>query len=149
MISNRGITAVQLATGKTLWDEPLGEARENGLFGMPSMLPFAIGTPNNGGALITAGGLVFIAAATDNLIRAIDIDTGKVRWQDKLSAGGQATPMAFEANGREYIGFMARTSLHGDPGGRLRSGLRIATIGLAAGRQIEQLLRLGAIADDI
>ena len=102
-----GITAIELATGKTIWDEPLGEARANGPFGIPSMLPLSIGTPNNGGALITAGGLVFIAAATDNLIRAIDIDTGKVLWKDKLPAGGQATPMAFEENGREYIGFMA------------------------------------------
>lgn len=38
------------------------------------MLPIAIGAPNNGGAVVTAGGLVFIAAATDNLVRAIDID---------------------------------------------------------------------------
>lgn len=102
-----GITAIDLASGKTLWDEPLGEARENGPWGIPSKLPLTIGTPNNGGPLITAGGLIFIAAATDNLIRAIDIDTGKVLWEDKLPAGGQATPMAFEANGREYIGFMA------------------------------------------
>ena len=102
-----GITAIELATGKTIWDEPLGEARANGPFGIPSLLPLTIGTPNNGGALITAGGLVFIAAATDNLIRAIDIDTGKVLWKDTLPAGGQATPMAFEENGREYIGFMA------------------------------------------
>jgi quinoprotein glucose dehydrogenase len=102
-----GIAAIELATGKTLWDEPLGEARADGPFGIPSMLPIAIGTPNNGGALITAGGLVFIAAATDNLIRAIDIETGKVLWSDTLPAGGQATPMAFEANGREFIGFMA------------------------------------------
>jgi quinoprotein glucose dehydrogenase len=102
-----GITAIDLATGKTLWDEPLGEARENGPFGIPSMLPIKIGTPNNGGAVVTASGLVFIAAATDNLIRAIDIATGKVLWQQKLPAGGQANPMAFEANGREFIGFMA------------------------------------------
>jgi quinoprotein glucose dehydrogenase len=102
-----GITAIDLATGKTLWDVPLGEARENGPFGLPSMLPITIGTPNNGGPLITAGGLIFIAAATDNLIRAIDIQTGKVVWKDQLPAGGQATPMAYEENGREYIGFMA------------------------------------------
>jgi quinoprotein glucose dehydrogenase len=102
-----GITAINLATGKTIWDKPLGEALENGPWGIPSKLPIAIGTPNNGGALVTAGGLIFIAAATDNLIRAIDVDTGKVVWQDKLPAGGQATPMAFEQNGREYIGFMA------------------------------------------
>jgi quinoprotein glucose dehydrogenase len=102
-----GIRAIDLATGRTLWDEPLGEARANGPFGGPSMLPIKIGTPNNGGPLVTRGGLIFIAAATDNLIRAIDIRTGKVLWTDKLPAGGQATPMAFKANGREFIGFMA------------------------------------------
>jgi quinoprotein glucose dehydrogenase len=102
-----GIRAIDLKTGKTIWDRPLGEARANGPWGIPSLLPISIGTPNNGGPLITAGGLIFVAAATDNLIRAIDIKTGKVLWQDTLPAGGQATPMAFKANGREYIGFMA------------------------------------------
>lgn len=102
-----GIRAIDLATGKPLWDEPLGEARRNGPFGVPSMLPIAIGTPNNGGALVTAGGLIFIAAATDDLLRAIDIDTGKVLWEDPLPAGGQATPMTFEAGGHQYLGFMA------------------------------------------
>jgi quinoprotein glucose dehydrogenase len=102
-----GIRAIALSTGKTIWDTPLGEARENGPFGIPSGLPFDIGTPNNGGAVVTASGLIFIAAATDNLIRAIDIRTGKVLWSDRLPAGGQATPMTFEADGRQYIGFMA------------------------------------------
>jgi quinoprotein glucose dehydrogenase len=102
-----GIRAIDLKTGKTLWDEPLGEARENGPFGIPSMLPITIGTPNNGGPLVTAGGLIFVAATTDNLIRAIDIKTGKELWQDKLPAGGQATPMTYEVDGRQYIGFMA------------------------------------------
>jgi quinoprotein glucose dehydrogenase len=70
------------------------------------MLPLMIGTPNNGGAVVTAGGLVFIAAATDNLIRAIDLDTGKVLWQDVLPAGGQATPMTYEVEGRQYLVIM-------------------------------------------
>ncbi len=102
-----GIRAIDLATGKTLWDEPLGEARANGPFGIASELPISIGTPNNGGPLVTAGGLIFIAAATDNLIRAIDIKTGKVLWKDTLPAGGQATPMTFEVDGKQFIGFMA------------------------------------------
>jgi quinoprotein glucose dehydrogenase len=101
------IAAIDLATGKTLWEKPLGEARANGPFRIPTMLPIDIGTPNNGGAVITASGLIFIAAATDNLIRAIDISTGKVLWKDTLPAGGQANPMVYEANGREFIGFMA------------------------------------------
>ena len=71
------------------------------------MLPIEIGTPNNGGAVITAGGLVFIAAATDDLIRAIDIDTGETLWSDVLPAGGQATPMVYAIDGREYLVIMA------------------------------------------
>jgi quinoprotein glucose dehydrogenase len=102
-----GIRAIDLDTGKQLWDRPLGTARRNGPFGIPSMLPFNIGTPNNGGAVITAGGLVFIAAATDNLIRAIDIHTGKTLWQDILPAGGQATPMTYEHEGKQYVVIMA------------------------------------------
>ncbi len=98
-----GIRAIELATGKTLWDRPFGTARTNGPFGIPSHLPLSIGTPNNGGSVVTAGGLVFIAAATDNLIRAIDIRTGRTVWQDVLPAGGQATPMTYETGGRQYV----------------------------------------------
>ncbi|WP_347339821.1 hypothetical protein [Bradyrhizobium aeschynomenes] len=50
---------------------------------------------------------MFIAAATDNLIRAIDIRTGKTVWSDTLPAGGQATPMTYEADGRQYLVIMA------------------------------------------
>ncbi|WP_247658064.1 membrane-bound PQQ-dependent dehydrogenase, glucose/quinate/shikimate family [Aquabacter sp. L1I39] len=101
-----GIRAIDLATGETLWDRPLGQALKNGPFGIPSMLPVTIGTPNNGGAVVTAGGLIFIAAATDDLIRAIDMETGKTVWQDKLPAGGQATPMTYEVDGRQYVVIM-------------------------------------------
>ncbi|HYD73053.1 MAG TPA: membrane-bound PQQ-dependent dehydrogenase, glucose/quinate/shikimate family [Candidatus Binatia bacterium] len=102
-----GIRAIDLRTGRTIWDRPFGTARRNGPWGIPSMLPLNIGTPNNGGAAITAGGLIFIAAATDNLFRAIDIQTGETVWQDVLPAGGQANPMVYEANGRQYVVVMA------------------------------------------
>ncbi len=102
-----GISAIDFATGRTLWDRPLGTARNNGPFGIPSMLPPDIGTPNNGGAVITAGGLIFIAAATDDLFRAIDITTGETVWQVVLPAGGQSSPFAFEVGGRQFIGIMA------------------------------------------
>jgi len=98
-----GIRAIDIATGKTIWDRPIGTARTNGPFGIPSMLPVTIGTPNNGGAVVTASGLIFVAAATDNLIRAIDLATGKTLWSDVLPAGGQATPMTYEANGKQYL----------------------------------------------
>lgn len=102
-----GLRAIDIATGKTLWDRAFGTARTNGPFGIPSMLPMTIGTPNNGGAVVTASGLIFIAAATDNLIRAVDLATGKTLWTHELPAGGQATPMVYEANGREYVVIVA------------------------------------------
>jgi quinoprotein glucose dehydrogenase len=98
-----GIRAIDIASGRTLWDHPFGTARKNGPFKMPTYLPFTIGTPNNGGPLTTASGLIFIAAATDDLIRAIDEGTGKTLWSVPLPAGGQATPMIYEQNGREYL----------------------------------------------
>jgi len=98
-----GIRAIDMATGKTIWDRPFGEARTNGPFGIPSMLPVSIGTPNNGGSVVTAGGLIFVAASTDNLIRAIDLKTGKTLWKAVLPAGGQATPIVYEAKGKQYL----------------------------------------------
>jgi quinoprotein glucose dehydrogenase len=50
---------------------------------------------------------VFIAASTDNLIRAIDLATGETVWTDALPAGGQATPMTYEAGGRQFVAIMA------------------------------------------
>ncbi len=102
-----GIRTIDIATGEALWDRPFGTARKNGPFGIPSYLPFDIGTPNNGGSVVTASGLIFIAAATDDLFRAIDIETGETLWQTALPAGGQANPFMFEANGRQFVGLMA------------------------------------------
>lgn len=98
-----GIAAIDLNTRETLWDRPFGSARKNGPFGIPSMLPVDIGTPNNGGGVLTASGLFFIAAATDDLLRAVDIETGEEVWQVELPAGGQATPMTYEAEGRQIV----------------------------------------------
>lgn len=101
-----GIRAISADTGETVWDRGLGTARRNGPFGIPSGLPLTIGTPNNGGPITTAGGLVFIAATTDNLIRAIDLETGKTLWQDELPAGGQATPITYSVEGQQYLVLM-------------------------------------------
>jgi quinoprotein glucose dehydrogenase len=102
-----GIRAIDLATGKTLWDRTLGSAERNGPWGIPSKLPFEIGTPNNGGPVTTASGLIFVAATTDDKIRAIDMKTGKTVWSDTLPAGGQAAPMIYEAGGKQYVVIMA------------------------------------------
>ena len=75
---------------------------------MATFIPLEIGNPNNGGPVVTAGGLmIFIAAATDDLIKALDIETGEIVWSDVLPAGGQATPIVYEQDGREYPLIMA------------------------------------------
>ncbi len=63
------------------------------------------GTPNLGGAIVTAGGLVFVAATLDSRIRAFDIETGRQLWEAKLPAGGQATPMTYRlrGDGKQYL----------------------------------------------
>ncbi len=102
-----GIRAIDLATGATLWDQPFGSARNNGPFGIPSRLPFTIGTPNNAGPILTASGVMFIAATTDDVLRAYDIETGEILWEDVLPAGGQATPITYEHDGRQFVVMMA------------------------------------------
>lgn len=98
-----GIAAIDLETREVIWDRPFGTARKNGPFGIPSMLPFDIGTPNNGGGVITASGLFFIGAATDDLFRAIDVETGERLWETELPAGGQASPMTYEVDGKQIV----------------------------------------------
>ena len=101
------IRALDMTTGKTIWDRPFGSARANGPWGIKLGLPWTIGTPNNGGSVVTAGGLIFVAATTDNLIHAIDLKTGKELWHDTLPGGGQANVMTYSAGGRQYVVVMA------------------------------------------
>jgi quinoprotein glucose dehydrogenase len=54
---------------------------------------------------VTAGGLVFIAAAMDNFLRAFDVETGRELAKWELPAGGQATPMTYRAGkkGKQFV----------------------------------------------
>jgi quinoprotein glucose dehydrogenase len=62
------------------------------------------GTPNLGGAIATAGGVVFIAGSSDARFRAFDSGTGRVLWEDKLEASGHATPMTYRGrDGKQYV----------------------------------------------
>ncbi|HJU73127.1 MAG TPA: pyrroloquinoline quinone-dependent dehydrogenase [Gemmatimonadaceae bacterium] len=94
------LVAINLRTGQRLWDVPLGAppARE----GAPAP-PAAWGSPNLGGPIVTASGLVFVAATLDRAIHAHDIDSGKELWRAPLPASGKATPMTYEAAGRQFI----------------------------------------------
>ena len=97
------LTAVSLKSGETLWDVPLGTSEGLEKIGIPA-LPPDTGMANLGGAITTAGGLVFIGATLDAYLRAFDVETGKELWKFKLPAGGKATPMTYLGkDGRQYV----------------------------------------------
>jgi quinoprotein glucose dehydrogenase len=58
-----------------------------------------------GGSIVTAGGVIFVAAAMDDYLRAFDLATGEELWKGRLPAGGQATPMTYRLreNGRQFV----------------------------------------------
>ncbi|WP_411280496.1 pyrroloquinoline quinone-dependent dehydrogenase [Gemmatimonas sp.] len=90
------LVAMDIANGRISWDIPLGNM-------VPGATP-ATGSPNLGGPIATAGGLVFIAATLDRQFRAFDAETGRELWSTVLPAGGKATPMTYVgADGRQYV----------------------------------------------
>jgi quinoprotein glucose dehydrogenase len=78
------LVAVNLRTGGRFWEAPLD-------------------TPNLGGPIATAGRLVFMAGTLDRMMRGFDLDTGKELWKAPIPAGGRATPMTYEAGGRQFV----------------------------------------------
>ena len=106
------LNAIDLNTGDYLWRVPLGEFPELSKKGIP-----ITGTDNYGGPVVTAGGLVFIGATRDERIRAFDKKTGKVVWEYQLPAGGYATPISYEVEGKQYIAIAAGGARGGKPGG--------------------------------
>ena len=92
------LTAIDLNTGKHLWQNTLGEFKELTAKGIAPT-----GTENYGGPVITAGGILFIAATKDGMFRAFDKKTGKLLWQTELPAAGFATPSTYEVNGKQYV----------------------------------------------
>ncbi len=87
------LVALDLNAGKIRWETPLGSIAP----GAPA------GSPNLGGPMVTAGGLVFTAAAIDTYVRAFDVETGKEVWKAELPASAQATPMTYSAGGKQYL----------------------------------------------
>ena len=94
-----GLTAVDLSSGTIVWDVTLGSLEE----WLPIPLPLNLGVPGMGGPIITAGGLIFIAATFDRNFRAFDIKNGEELWRYKLPAGSQTTPITYSVDGRQYI----------------------------------------------
>lgn len=100
------LAAIDLAHGKIVWRKTLG-----------STTGIELGLPNFGGPIVTAGGLIFISATMDDMLRAFDVANGELLWEWELPAGGQATPMTYELNGRQYVLIYA--------GGHSKAGTRL------------------------
>ncbi|WP_343056665.1 membrane-bound PQQ-dependent dehydrogenase, glucose/quinate/shikimate family [Sphingobium subterraneum] len=99
------ITAVDIQTGAVRWERPLGTARDSGPFGLRLGLPLPMGVPTNSGAMMTAGGLVFVAATQERTIRALSLANGRTLWSARLPAGGQSVPMTYRSpkSGRQFV----------------------------------------------
>ena len=96
------LTAVNLVTGDFVWRVPLGE--------YPDLVAKGIrntGTLNFGGPVVTAGGIVFIAATADEKFRAFESHSGRILWETQLPAGGYATPSVYMLDGKEYVAIAA------------------------------------------
>jgi quinoprotein glucose dehydrogenase len=96
------LTAIDLNRGEIRWQETLGEFAQLTARGVRKT-----GTPNLGGSIVTAGGLVFIGGTMDEMFRAFDSDSGRVLWEHKLPFGGYAAPCTYSVNGRQFVAIAA------------------------------------------
>lgn len=88
------VTAIDLASGRVAWERPFGDLG----------LGAETGAPFVGGPIVTAGGLMFMAASFDGHIRALALEDGREVWKARLPAAGIATPMTYRGDdGRQYV----------------------------------------------
>jgi quinoprotein glucose dehydrogenase len=116
------LTAVDLATGKMLWDVPLGTTREQAPFPVWLIPAWSdLGAPNMGGSVVTGSGLVFIGATTDRYLRAFDAESGAELWKYRLPYTGNATPMSYRLreDGRQFVVIAAGGHAWSPPGDAL------------------------------
>ncbi len=97
------ISALDLKTNEVVWKKRIGTPQDSLPFPMPVKLPFTMGMPMLGGPISTAGNVLFIGATADNYLRAYNMSNGEKLWEARLPAGGQATPMTYEVNGKQYV----------------------------------------------
>jgi quinoprotein glucose dehydrogenase len=94
------LSAVDLVSGRIAWQVPLGSIAEF-TKGDPNTPP---GSINTGGAIVTAGGLVFVAGTVDKRIHAFDVENGREVWSAELPASAHAMPMTYRgADGKQYV----------------------------------------------
>jgi len=93
------LNAIDLNSGEYVWKIPFGEYPELAEQGVKNT-----GTENYGGPIVTAGGLVFIGATNfDKKFRAFDKDTGKLLWESMMVNSGNATPITYQVNGKQFV----------------------------------------------
>jgi glucose dehydrogenase len=92
------LMAVNAGSGDIAWRVPLGTSDELEAKGIHNTGAFG-----QGGPIVTAGGLVFIAGTIDKRFRAFDSHSGKLLWEMKLDAEGHTSPMTYAVNGKQYV----------------------------------------------
>jgi quinoprotein glucose dehydrogenase len=96
------LTALDLNTGRKVWQVPFGEAPGLGPNGTSVR-----GLLNFGGVAATAGGLLFATGTSDNKLRAYDAATGAELWSYQLPAAGSTFPTIYSVNGTQYVAVVA------------------------------------------
>jgi quinate dehydrogenase (quinone) len=99
------ISAIDLATRKVVWSQPLCTLQDSGPLGLAMHLQIPVGLPAIGGPITTASGLVFMAGTQDHYIRALDVRTGRELWKGRLPVGAETTPMTYISprSGRQFV----------------------------------------------
>src|SRR5207248_2240516 len=155
------LVAVNLDSGDVVWEVPFGRVQK--FASIPGSDRW--GSPNLGGSLVTAGGLVFAGGALDQRLHAFDEQTGAEIWSVELPAGVHAAPMTYVVGGRQFIvvvagghkdlattpgdyivGFSLPASLRAERG-RARSAQETIAAGHYQGRVILDRTRSAATAD--
>jgi quinoprotein glucose dehydrogenase len=102
------LLAIDIVKGVIRWREPLGTMTELN----PALNREDHGSVSLGGTIVTAGGLTFVGGTLDRHFRAFDTDTGRMLWSTELPAGAHATPMTYQASGRQYVLIAAGGAAH-------------------------------------